>query len=75
MPSPFASLWALDPAVAYLNHGSFGACPKAVLEYQSALRLELEREPVDFLWRQLPVAAWGLNPRASRPAYVTPPAS
>jgi isopenicillin-N epimerase len=50
----FASLWGLDPAVAYLNHGSFGACPAAVLELQATLRLELEREPVDFLVRRLP---------------------
>lgn len=53
-PSPFAPLWPLDPSVAYLNHGSFGACPRAVLESQAALRDELEREPVDFLFRTLP---------------------
>ena len=52
--SPFAALWPLDPAVSYLNHGSFGACPTAVLEKQAALRAELEREPVDFLSRALP---------------------
>jgi isopenicillin-N epimerase len=52
--SPHASLWCLDPSIAYLNHGSFGACPAAVLELQSALRLELEREPVDFLVAALP---------------------
>ncbi len=52
--NPFAALWPLDPAVSYLNHGSFGACPKAVLEKQAALRVELERQPVDFLWRSLP---------------------
>lgn len=52
--SPFAALWPLDPTVDYLNHGSFGACPVAVLEAQSALRLEMEREPVDFHWRTLP---------------------
>jgi isopenicillin-N epimerase len=45
----FASLWGLDPTVSYLNHGSFGACPTAVLQAQAALRLEMEREPVDFL--------------------------
>ena len=49
-----ASLWCLDPAVDYLNHGSFGACPSAVLAVQADLRLELEREPVDFLVAKLP---------------------
>jgi isopenicillin-N epimerase len=52
--STHASLWCLDPSVAYLNHGSFGACPANVLELQTALRLELEREPVDFLVAALP---------------------
>ena len=45
----FASHWALDPAVTYLNHGSFGACPSAVLALQSSLRAAMESEPVDFL--------------------------
>jgi isopenicillin-N epimerase len=44
-----AANWPLDPSVIYLNHGSFGACPSAVLAAQAALRLEMEREPVDFL--------------------------
>ncbi len=50
----FSSLWPLDPTVLYLNHGSFGACPHAVLQAQASLRLELEREPVDFLDGTLP---------------------
>jgi len=50
----FAPLWSLDPNVTYLNHGSFGACPSAVLEAQTALRSEMEREPVDFLVANLP---------------------
>ena len=50
----FAAHWGIDPSVAYLNHGSFGACPTAVLEVQAALRTELEREPVDFLVANLP---------------------
>lgn len=50
----FAARWGLDPAVAYLNHGSFGACPTAVLAQQAALRAEMEREPVDFLSGTLP---------------------
>ncbi|MBI1951415.1 MAG: hypothetical protein HYS34_08640, partial [Acidobacteria bacterium] len=51
--SPFAALWSLDPEVQYLNHGSFGACPRRVLEFQAELRAKLEGEPVDFLHRQL----------------------
>jgi isopenicillin-N epimerase len=50
----FAAQWGLDPAVDYLNHGSFGACPTAVLAEQAALRAEMEREPFDFLKETLP---------------------
>ncbi len=51
---PDASAWALDPALAYLNHGSFGATPSCVLAEQQRLRADLERNPVGFLVRQLP---------------------
>ena len=58
LPSPsFPAIqpdaWLLDPAVTFLNHGSFGACPRVVLEKQQQLRRELEREPVDFLVRKM----------------------
>jgi isopenicillin-N epimerase len=45
--------WTLDPTVTFLNHGSFGACPRSVLELQSRLRAELEAQPVRFLSREL----------------------
>ena len=44
----------LDPEVTFLNHGSFGACPRPVFESYQAWQRELEREPVDFLDRRLP---------------------
>jgi isopenicillin-N epimerase len=48
-----AALWPLDRGVAFLNHGSYGACPTEVLRYQAALRAEMEAEPVRFLGREL----------------------
>lgn len=48
-----ADAWALDPALVFLNHGSFGACPRAVLAAQAALRDEMEANPVAFLGRAL----------------------
>ena len=53
MPSEHARHFVIDPEVVFLNHGSFGACPRVVLEKQTELRLRLEREPVLFLSREL----------------------
>ncbi len=47
-PSEFMRHWTIDPEVVYLNHGSFGACPKVVLDVQSELRALMERELVRF---------------------------
>lgn len=46
------ALWELDPEVTFLNHGSFGATPRAVLEAQTAWRRRMELHPVEFLNRR-----------------------
>src|SRR5262245_24496400 len=45
--------WLLDPSVTYLNHGTVGAPPIAVLERRRELLEEIERQPARFLLREL----------------------
>ncbi len=52
-PYPTRERFALDPALAFLNHGSFGACPRSVLERQLELRSRMERNPMQFFVRDL----------------------
>lgn len=39
-------LFALNPAFYHVNHGSYGASPRAVLEFQAALKQELDSNPM-----------------------------
>ncbi|MBC7233446.1 MAG: aminotransferase class V-fold PLP-dependent enzyme [Chloroflexi bacterium] len=45
-------LFLLRPDVIFLNHGSFGACPRPVFAAYQNWQLELERQPVEFLGRR-----------------------
>jgi isopenicillin-N epimerase len=49
----FRDRWCLDPDLLYLNHGTVGAVPRAVLDAQQRLRETIEREPARFLLRDL----------------------
>jgi isopenicillin-N epimerase len=50
-PSDLARHWSLDTTICFLNHGSFGATPKAVQAAQAKYRKQLEKEPVKFFVR------------------------
>ena len=47
--SKLSKYWILDPNITFLNHGSFGACPKLILDEQTKLRTILESDPVTFM--------------------------
>lgn len=42
----------LNPEITFLNHGSFGACPKPIFEEYQRFQLELENEPVYFIQKK-----------------------
>lgn len=46
-------LFLLDPQVVFLNHGSFGACPRPVFEKYQAWQKQLECQPIKFLGTEL----------------------
>lgn len=56
-PSPLAEglarLWGLDPAYCFLNHGSFGAVPRAIGQACTATQHRLESRPIELLGRRI----------------------
>ena len=66
MDADLRPLFLLDPQVCFLNHGSYGACPRPIFEAYQAWQLRLERQPVAFLdpargyWRWLAQARTAL---------------
>jgi len=68
MPSSLKDEFLLDPKVIFLNHGSFGACPRPVFEAHQQWQRELEREPVDFIGRRRGVLLG--EARAKLAAYI-----
>jgi len=54
MTNTLKDQFLLDPAIHFLNHGSFGACPRPVFEAQSHYQQQLEARPIEFLDREFP---------------------
>jgi isopenicillin-N epimerase len=44
----FRALWAIDPSLRFLNHGSYGAVPREVTAYRASLLERMERDAVRF---------------------------
>lgn len=59
--------------IVFLNHGSFGACPRPVFERYQAWQRELEAQPVEFLLRRRP--ALMADARAIIAEYFNVPAA
>ena len=53
--SEIKSQFLLDTSITFLNHGSFGACPKPIFEEYQRFQLELESDPVNFIQKKLPI--------------------
>ena len=51
-PRALRKLFLLRPGIVFLNHASFGACPRSVFDAYQAGQRELERQPVEFLGRR-----------------------
>lgn len=46
------SQFLLNPEITFLNHGSFGACPKSIFDNYQYWQTELEDEPVQFIQKK-----------------------
>ena len=45
-------LFLLNPEFTFLNHGSFGACPKLIFEKYQSFQREMESDPVYFIQKK-----------------------
>jgi isopenicillin-N epimerase len=50
-----SGLWLHSDGLVQLNHGSFGACPRSVLDYRCQLLQRCESDPMGFLLDEYPV--------------------
>jgi isopenicillin-N epimerase len=65
MNKNLSAYFLLDENVNFLNHGSFGACPRPVFEAYQAWQLKLERQPVAFLDPDRGLSGWMRDARVA----------
>jgi isopenicillin-N epimerase len=65
MTDNLGSLFLLDPKVTFLNHGSYGACPRPVFAAYQAWQAKLERQPVAFLDPTRGLSGWMRDARVA----------
>lgn len=65
-------LWSLDPAIHFLNHGSYGATPRYVQAAQTHWREAMEQEPVRFMVDTLPGALQAAGAQLARFVGASP---
>ena len=65
MNDNLAQQFLLDPDVVFLNHGSYGACPKPVFTAYQAWQVQLERQPVAFMDPKRGMSQWMLAARTA----------
>jgi isopenicillin-N epimerase len=49
MSNSLKDQFLLNPEITFLNHGSFGTCPKPVFDAYQKFQFELESEPIQFI--------------------------
>lgn len=64
------AFFLLRPDVTFLNHGSFGACPRPVFEEYQRWQLQLESQPVAFLDPARGLSGWMRNARVAMAASL-----
>lgn len=71
-PSLSPDLWSLDPHLTFLNHGSFGACPREIIAEYRRYQDLLERSPVAFFVREAPALLSEARSRFARELGAPP---
>ena len=65
MTENLSALFLLRPDVTFLNHGSYGACPRPVFEEYQRWQMQLESQPVAFLDPARGLSGWRREARVA----------